>query len=324
MKTLPRFAAVAFAVLAAIGATMSSVHAQAWPTRPVKIIVTFGAGGTADTLGRIIATELSKEFGQQFIIENKPGSSGAIGSSFVAGAGADGYTLMVAGAGPQLVGPAVNSKITYDTMRDFTHIAMIAGDSFMLAATPSLGVKNFADFKKVASAGPVTCGSPGAGSQGHLLQEIINRAAGFKLQPVPFRGAAGAMTALIGGHIQSALQPAISVAQHAKAGKVVALAVTSQERLDAYKEVPTLKELGYDIRGTAWFWLAGPSKLPAEIVGKLNAAMRRIVGSEAIRAQFAKSALSTLALDQAQTTAFIAEEVKLWGTTARNVGLKVQ
>ena len=109
-----------------------------------------------------------------------------------------------------------------------------------------------------------------------------------------------------------------------KSGKVVALAVTSPERLDAYKDVPTLKELGHDIRGTAWFWLAAPAKMPAEVVDKLNAAMRRIVSSEKIRAQFAKSALSTVSLDVAQTKAFIAEEVRVWGTTAKAVGLKVQ
>jgi tripartite-type tricarboxylate transporter receptor subunit TctC len=307
-----------------LGVSTELVHAQAWPAHPVTIVVTFGAGGTADTLGRIIAAELEKEFKQQFYIENKPGSSGSIGSTFAAGAAPDGYTLLIAGAGPQLIQPVVNSKVTYDTLRDFTQVAMIAGDSFMLAATPSLGVMNFAEFQKVASAKPVTCGSPGAGSQGHLLQEIINSAAGIKLQPVPFRGAADAMTALLGGHIQAALQPAISVAEHVKAGKAIALAVTSPERLDAYKDVPTLKELGYDIRGTAWFWLAAPSKVPAEIVDKLNAAMRRIVGSQRIRTQFAKSALSTVSLDAAQTKAFIAEEVKVWGATARAVGLKVQ
>ena len=120
------------------------------------------------------------------------------------------------------------------------------------------------------------------------------------------------------------MQPAISVAQHAKAGKVVALAVTSQERLEAYKDVPTLKELGYDVRGTAWFWLAGPSKLPAEIVSKLNTALQRIIKSPQVRAQFANAALSTVSLDVAETRSFIADEVKLWGTTAKSVGFRIR
>jgi tripartite-type tricarboxylate transporter receptor subunit TctC len=286
--------------------------------------VSFGAGGTADTLGRIIAAELEKEFGQSFYIENKPGSSGSIGSSYVVAAAPDGYSLLIAGAGPQLIQPVVNSKVTYDTMRDFTHIAMIAGDSFMLAAQPSLGVKTFAEFRDLAREKAITCGSPGAGSQGHLLQEIINRTAGIKLQPVPFRGAAGAMSALLGGHIQSVLQPAISVAEHVKAGKAVALAVTSQERLEAYPDVPTLRELGYDVRGTAWFWLAGPARVPAAIVDKLNGAMRRIIKSPQVQSHFAKAALSTVALDPAATKSFIAEEVRQWGTIAKEVGLKIQ
>jgi tripartite-type tricarboxylate transporter receptor subunit TctC len=288
------------------------------------MIVSFSAGGTADTLGRIIAAELSQAFNQQFYVQNKPGDSGATGSSEVARADPDGYTLLIAGAGPQLVGPAINSNITYDTMRDFTHIAMIAGDSNMLAATPSLGVHTFAEFMEIARDKPITCGSPGAGTQGELIQEIVNRTVGIKLQPIPFRSAGDAMTELIGGHIQAALLPSISVGEYVTAGRAVGLAVAAEERLEAYNNVPTFKELGYDVRGTSWFWLAGPSKMPADVVDKLNAAVQRIIGSPKISAQFAKSALSTRSLDAAQTKALIADEVNLWGSTAKDVGFKIQ
>ena len=324
MRWLTRFATSMFVLAAGPTVTMLSAHAEDWPTHPVKLIVSFGAGGTADTLGRIIAAELSKAFNQQFYVQNRPGDSGATGSSEAARADPDGYTLLIAGAGPQLVGPAINPNITYVTMRDFTHIAMIAGDSNMLAAAPSLGVHTFAEFVKIARGTPITCGSPGAGTQGQLLQEIINRKVGIKLQPIPFRSAADAMTQLIGGHIQTALDPSISVGVYVEAGKAVGLAVTSQERLGAFKDVPTFKELGYDVRGTSWFWLAGPSKMPADVVDKLNAAVRRVIGSQKISAQFAKMALSTRPLDPAQTKAFIADQVNLWGSAAKDVGFKVQ
>ena len=172
-------------------------HAQeAWPAKPVKIIVAFGPGGTADVLGRIMATELSNAFHQQFFVENKPGNSGSVGSAQVARAEPDGYTLLIGGAGPHLTGPAINPNIGYVTMRDFTHIAMIAGDSFMLAGSRELGAKTFADLVKIARDTPVSCGTPGSGSQGHLIMELINHAAGLKLQPVPYRGAAENMTDL--------------------------------------------------------------------------------------------------------------------------------
>jgi tripartite-type tricarboxylate transporter receptor subunit TctC len=127
-----------------------TTKAQDWPKKPVKIVVAFGPGRTADILGRIVASELSLALSQQFYVENKPGNSGAIGLGQVARAEPDGYTLLIAGAGPHLVGPAVNPNIGYDTMRDFSHTAMIAGDNFMLAASPGLGVKSFADLVKLA------------------------------------------------------------------------------------------------------------------------------------------------------------------------------
>jgi tripartite-type tricarboxylate transporter receptor subunit TctC len=315
----------AFVLAVAVLVWPAVCAAQDWPAKPVKITVAFGPGGTADVLARLLAAELSSALGQQFYVENRPGNAGAIGSAQVVRAEPDGYTLLIGGAGPHLTGPAINPNIGYETMRDFTHIAMIAGDSFMLAASTSLGVKSFADLVKLARDKPVNCGSPGAGSQGHLVQLLINRAVGIKLQPVPYRSAAEAMTDLVGNHIALALQPAISVGEQVRAGKAVGLAVTSLERNPVYPDFPTFKELGYaDVRGVAWFWLTGPKGIPSPIVEKLNAAVRRIIASPKIKAQFARNALSTLDLDVAGLNKFLGEEVALWGALAKEVGLKVQ
>jgi tripartite-type tricarboxylate transporter receptor subunit TctC len=325
MKTLTNAIRIALFLTAAMLGWHSPSLAQDWPTKPVKIVVAFGPGGTADVLARLLAAELSSALGQQFYVENRPGNAGALGSAQVVRAEPDGYTLLIGGAGPHLTGPAINPNIGYATMRDFTHIAMIAGDSFMLAASTSLGVKSFADLVKIAREQPVNCGSPGAGSQGHLVQLLINRAAGIKLQPVPYRSAAEAMTDLIGNHVALALQPAISVGEQVRAGKAVGLAVTSLERNPVFKDIPTFKELGYpDVRGVAWFWLTGPKNIPAPIVAKLNAEVRKIVSSPKIQEQFAKSALSTMDVDVAGLNKFLADEVALWGALAKDVGLKVQ
>jgi tripartite-type tricarboxylate transporter receptor subunit TctC len=325
MRTLTSAIRIVLTVVAAMLGWHSVALAQDWPTKPVKIVVAFGPGGTADVLGRLLAAELSGALGQQFYVENRPGNAGALGSAQVVRAEPDGYTLLIGGAGPHLTGPAINPNIGYATMRDFTHIAMIAGDSFMLAASTSLGVKSFADLVKIAREKSVNCGSPGAGSQGHLVQLLINRAVGIKLQPVPYRSAAEAMTDLIGNHVALALQPAISVGEQVRAGKAVGLAVTSLERNPVFKDIPTFKELGYaDVRGVAWFWLTGPKNIPAPIVAKLNAEVRKIIASPKIKEQFAKTALSTMDLDVAGLNRFLADEVALWGALAKEVGLKVQ
>lgn len=320
-----RFGATLLVCLGALIAWHGTPAAQDWPKKPVKIVVSFGPGGTADILGRIVASELSVTLGQQFYVENKPGNSGAIGSGQVVRAEPDGYTLLIGGAGPHLVGPAVNPNIGYDTMRDFSHIAMIAGDSFMLATSPMLGVKSFADLVKFARETPVTCGSPGTGSQGHLVQELINREASIKLQQVPYRSAADNMNDLIGNHVSLALQPTISVAEQVRAGNAVALAVTSAQRNAVFQEVPTFAELGYPkVRGTAWFWLTGPKGINPAIVARLNLEVRHLLKSPRVQEQFATMALETRDLDPPTLNQFLADEVALWGALSKEVALQVQ
>jgi tripartite-type tricarboxylate transporter receptor subunit TctC len=171
----------------------------------------------------------------------------------------------------------------------------------------------------------VICGPPGAGSMGHLVQLMIDQAAGIKLQPVPYRGAAENMTDLLGNHVDLALQPAISVGAHVKAGKAIGLAVTPSERNPIFADIPSFAELGYpQVHGVAWFWLAGPKNMPPEIVMRLNAEMRRIIKSPSVQKQFAKTALSTMDVDAAGLNGFLADEVAVWGKLAKDAGLRVQ
>ena len=280
--------------------TSTATSAQEWPSRPVKVVVPFGAGGAADRLGRIAADHLSKVFRQQFYIENRVGAGGAVASAAVTRADADGYTLLVAGSGPHILGPAENPNIGYDPVADFTHIAMIGGESFALSAQASLGVKSFKELIALSKsrAEPINCGTPGAGSLGQLMVEQIRLKNIVNLNHVPYRGGAPLLTDFFGNHIPVAATPVLPILQHAAAGTIVPLAVTSSERISVLKDVPTFTELGYpELSGAIWFWLAGPKGLPAPIVERLNREMRRFIGAPETRQQFETSALLSLDAD---------------------------
>jgi tripartite-type tricarboxylate transporter receptor subunit TctC len=322
---LPRAAAFGLALVAAALASTSALPAPDWPSKPVKIVVAFAPGGTADLFARLLAAEMSSTFKQQFYVENIAGSSGAIGSGQVTRVAADGYTLLIGGAGPLLTSPAINPNVGYDTLRDFTHIAMIAGDGYVLISHSGSDLKTFADMTRSGRRNALTVGSPGTGSLGHLIVEQIKRKTGLSLQHVPFRSAGESMTAVLGGHIDVAIQTFSSAGEQLRAGKIIGLAVTSSERVPAFKDLPTFAELGLpDVGGVAWFWLAAPANLSADIVGQLNNEVRRIVKLPDIRRRFESDALVTMDVDSAALTAVIAREVATWGPLAKDIGLRVQ
>jgi tripartite-type tricarboxylate transporter receptor subunit TctC len=303
----------------------TSLHAQEWPSRPVKIVVAFAPGGSADQFGRLMAAELSTAFKQQFFIENRPGNSGTIGSAQVARAESDGYTLLIGGSGPHLTAPAINSNVGYNPLRDFTHIAMIGADSYAWVANPNLGVKSVADLVTLAKnrKDPITSSSPGPGSLGHLLIEQFKRKAGIDIQHVPAPNSG--LTDVLGNHISMTLTAMMTVGEQVKAGQLVALAVTSTERNPVFKGIPTFGEQGYpDVRGDTWFWLCGPRNLPSDVVDKLSTATRRIVKSPKVREHFQKLALLSKDLDVAAVQEFIAEEYAFWAPLAKNAGLRFQ
>jgi tripartite-type tricarboxylate transporter receptor subunit TctC len=323
---MPSIKSVGFvgAVFCAIALTLPApAQAQEWPARPVRIVVAFSPGGSADQLGRLFAAELSTAFRQQFYVENKPGNSGSIGSALVARAEPDGYTLLVAGSGPHLTGPAINPNIGYDPLKDFTHIAMMAADSFVLAANPALGARSVADLVKLARVRPLTSSSPGAGSLGHLILEEFKRRAGVDIQHVPAPNSG--MLDVLGNHISMSFTTLLTAGEHIRSGGMVALGVTSPERNPVYPLIPTFAEQGYpDVRGETWFWLAGPKNLPPAIVATLNREVRRIVKLPKTQGYMAQMALMTEDLDQAVVTDFVRAELAHWAPLAKEVGLRVQ
>jgi tripartite-type tricarboxylate transporter receptor subunit TctC len=319
---MPLWSKLAAAWLGA-AALAASAQAQEWPAKPVKIVVPFAAGGSSDQLARLLAPELAAAFKQQFYIENRAGSAGALGSAQVARAEPDGYTFVNAGSGPHLTGPAINPNIGYDPIKDFTHVAMEAADSFVLVAGTALGVKSIAELVAIARSRPLTSASPGPGSLGQLILERFKRRAGIEIQHVPAPNSG--MNEVLGNHISLTMTTLLTAGEMIRAGKVVPLAVTTTQRHPAYPNIATFAEQGYpDTRGDTWFWLAGPRNLPADIVNKLNAEVRRINQAPRMRAHFDKFALSTMDLEPAAVAKFIADEYAFWAPIAKEGGLTVQ
>ena len=320
LRALKTAAALVALILAL---AQSPARADDWPSKPVRVVVAFGAGGSADILGRLVAAELSDAFNQRFFVENRPGNSGSIGSSMVARAEPDGYTLLIGGSGPHLTGPAINPNIGYDPMRDFTHIAMIAGDTYALAANPALGARTLADVIRLAHERPLASASPGPGSLGHLLLLQLNRLAKVDIAHIPMPG--GTVTDVLGNHVPLALTTVLTVGQHLRSGALVGIALTSTERNAVFKDIPTFTELGYpDMRGSTWFWLTAPKGLPPEIVEKLNRAVRKLVHSPRVERYFTQQALMTMDLDVAGVNKCLGEELAYWAPLAKESGLRVQ
>jgi tripartite-type tricarboxylate transporter receptor subunit TctC len=299
------------------------VAAQPWPARPVKIIAPFAPGGSADTLGRIIAKKLTEQLKENFVVENKPGAGGALGSEQVSKAPPDGYTLVVSGIASHVIAPQLPQGTPYDPVKDFTHIALLGGPPAVLAVSPSLPAKNLKEFVELAKKQKLSYGSPGNGTQGQLVAELFKQKAGIELQHVPYKGASAAVSDLMGGHLQSVSTTLSTAATQIKAGKARALALSSAARLPDYPDVPTFAESGYpDIIGTVWFSISGPANMPADIVQTLNAEIRRALETSEVRERLRHDGITPNRLDAKEFTAFVADELRRWGPVVRASGAK--
>ncbi|HUP93343.1 MAG TPA: tripartite tricarboxylate transporter substrate binding protein, partial [Burkholderiales bacterium] len=260
-------------------AVAASASAQGWPAKPVRVIAPFTAGGAADTLGRIISTKLTESLGQNFIVENRAGAGGVIGSDIAAKAPPDGYTLVVSGVASHVVAPAV-SRVPFDPLKDFTHIALIGGPPAVFAVHPALPAKDLKGFLALAKSKPgeLTYGSPGNGTQGHLVAEIFKRSAGIDIRHVPYKGASIAVVDVMAGHIHAISTTLSTASAQIRANRLRGLAVSSAERLAGYRQIPTFRENGYkELIATVWFGISGPAGMPADVVNRLNNEVRRIV-----------------------------------------------
>jgi tripartite-type tricarboxylate transporter receptor subunit TctC len=317
---LPRRALLAGA--AALAAP--SVRAQAaWPDRPVRIIAPFAPGGTADTLGRLISQDLQQSFGQPFVVENRPGAGGLIGSAMVARAAPDGHTFVISGIASHVIAPATAANPEFHPLRDFTHVAFLGGPPTVLIVANSVPAQNLAEFVALARSGHrFAFGSPGVGTHGHLFGVAIAQAAGIELEHIPYRGGANALSDIMGGSLPVGSFALTSAAPGIRGGRVRPLALTGTRRATAFPDIPTFAELGYPtLTGQTWFGLSGPANLPPAIAQRLNAEVVRILGLPHIRERLTAEAIDVAPFDVAGFTAFIGEEITRWGAIARAAGL---
>ena len=302
----------------------SGALAQSWPAKPVRIIAPFAPGGSADTLGRIVAQKLTEHLKENFVVENRPGAGGALGSDLVAKAAPDGYTLVVSGIASHVLAPAVQGT-PYDPIRDFTHIALFGGPPAVLAVNPQLKVKDLREFVALAKSKPgaISYGSPGNGTQGQLVAELFKQRAGVDLQHVPYKGASAAVADLIAGHIPSVSTTLTTAATQIRAGRAIGLAISAEARLPEFPDVPTFAEMGYpDIVATVWFSLSGPANMPADIVGKLNAEVNRALQLADVRERLKPEGIVPTPMDPKAFSAFVAAEVKRWAPIVKASGAK--
>ena len=314
--------ALAFAVLLAAASTAALGQ---WPSKPVRLVVPFAPGGTADTLGRLVAKALSDRLGESFVVENRPGAGGALGSELVARAAPDGYTLVVSGVASHAVAPALPRGVPYDPIRDFTHIALFGGPPAVLVVNPSVPANNLEEFVVLLKKYPkkFSYGSPGNGTHGQLVAELFKQLARVELQHVPYKGAAGAITDLIAGHIPAASTTLSTAAGQIHAGRARALAISTAMRLPDYPNVPTFAEAGYrELVATIWFSLSGPARLPADIVERLNAEVRRALELPDVRERLKPEGIEPGRLDAREFSNFVSEEVRRWGPVVRASGAK--
>ena len=273
-------AAAACATAAGAGLCTSPAFAQAWPTKPITIVVAYPAGGDTDAMARLYAEKLSTRLGQPVVVDNKAGASGVIGNSYVARAQADGYTLLMT---PSTISTATlvmkqSPGSSYDVLTDFTPIVQTATQPLFLVGSAAGAPRNLKDLLATAKAKPLTYASPGSGSPMHILGEMFNKSAGVKLTHVPYKGVAPAVNDVLGGHVPLTFITWGPVAPYVTGGKMVPLAVFDAQRSPLAPDVPTARELGInDVQVDAWQGLMGPKGLSPEIVRTLNSHMNEIL-----------------------------------------------
>jgi tripartite-type tricarboxylate transporter receptor subunit TctC len=315
-------------VLAAVGLSSGAAIAQSgkWPNKPVTVIVAYPPGGMTDIVTRILAKELSAEFKQPFIVENRAGASGQVATEYAARQPADGYTLLVTATG-YVIAPFTRAKVGYDPRKDLVPVATLVQTPNMIVINPSVPAKTFPEFLSWARKQPsIPYGTAGAGGSTHLGGELFRHVSGLPFVHVPYRGAAPAVQDTVSGQIQVAVQDSVTVSSFIHAGKLRPIAVTSARRSGTFPDVPTLQENGYkDLDVYTWLGLFAPAGTPPDVLQKLNETVSRVMHSQGMVASLSKQASEPMeARNLAQTRAFIDQELTKWSQLIKTTGVKVE
>ena len=292
-----------------------------FPVKPVRIIVPQTPGGASDALARIVGQKLSEKWGQPVVIENRSGAGGNIGMDAVAKAPGDGHTLLMSYVGSHAINPSIYSKLPFDPEADFVAVATLANVPFVAAINASVPVTNMKGLVAYASQKPVSFGSAGNGSVNHLLGEMFNTASGSKMQHIPYKGAAPALTDLISGQIQVVFTSLPSVAQHIRSGTVKGLGVTGSKRAAAFKDIPTISDSGFPgFVINPWFGLFASKGTPASVVRQINADVKKVLEDKDILEKFSALGAEPFESTPQEFQAMLHADIKTWAAVVKSSG----
>jgi tripartite-type tricarboxylate transporter receptor subunit TctC len=311
--------------VAALPAMSRVARAQAYPARPVRIIVGAAPSGTYDIMARLIGQWLSERLGQQFVIENRPGAGTTIGTEAVVKAPPDGYTLLLVGAAAA-TSALLYDKLNFNLSRDIAPVAAISREPHILAVNPAVPARTVPEFIAYAKGHPgkISMASGGIGTVGHLSGELFKMMTGVNLVHVPYRGLAPALTDMLGGQVQVTFASTAPSIEHVKAGKLRALAVTTTTRSEMLPEVPTVAEFAPGYEASTWSGVGAPKATPAEIIEKLNKEINAALADHKIKARLADLASAPLVGSAADFGKLIADETEKWGNVIRTLNIKAE
>lgn len=313
--------------MALMAATLTSTaFAQAWPSKPIRLVVPFPPGGGTDTIAREISHQVSLATGWTFVIDNKPGAGGNLGVDNVVKAAPDGYSLVIGQTSNLAINPSLYAKLPYDPQKDLAPITLLANPPLLMVTGTGTPYKHVADVIKDAKARPgsVNFASSGNGTVAHLSGELLQKAAGVKFQHVPYRGAAQASTDVIGNRIELYMSSVPTLLGHIKGEKLRPLAITSNKRVADLPDVPTLAELGYkDINVVTWFGLLAPANTPKDVVTKLNAEFNKALRNPELRMKLSNEGAEPEGSTPEKFAALIKEEIPRWGQIVKESGARI-
>jgi tripartite-type tricarboxylate transporter receptor subunit TctC len=303
----------------------SLAQAGAFPERPVRIVVPFGAGGGTDTIARVIAAKMSESVGQPVLVENKPGAQGIIASELVRNAAPDGHTILIATSGPMAANVAIRSELPYHPLRDFAPVTMIGSYPVIMVVNASLPVRSVRELIAYAKARPDGVNYATSGSLGQLVSELFNQQAGTRFQHVPYKSSGDFVAALLSNQVTMALSDTPPVSGQVRAGKVRALAITSASRHPAWPEVPTMVEAGLpDFVVVFWNGFFVPVRTPAPIVQRLHAQIVRVVALAEVRERLNGLGVDPSAMPGEEFAKIIAADIARWTAVAKAAGIKAE